>query len=316
MEIKDILEIEKLVELGEHSNAQEFTESILLKKNSLEEIKLLTIKLLQIYKLQLKFKEVLFLIESWDKDHGFSDEDKEFALILVSTHIKISILSKSTNNIFYENLRSNESLWTLVKKEYSHLLKKLVSEDSKIKLIVTEDKSTVSVKAETSNEESLKIATQLSEDKLFLIIDPENAKNKILKLDVCNSLELNSKNNSPISNSILLNKTSKFTALDKINFEVVDNNSNLEVITIKEPLIIKKEKNWDQILKEEEIKDLKDKNYDCDPAMHFFKEIYKNSSDENRRAMMKSYQESGGKALSTNWKEASDRDYAKEFKDK
>lgn len=35
----------------------------------------------------------------------------------------------------------------------------------------------------------------------------------------------------------------------------------------------------------------------------FFKQIYANADDDTRKAMMKSYQESGGTALSTNWEE-------------
>lgn len=37
----------------------------------------------------------------------------------------------------------------------------------------------------------------------------------------------------------------------------------------------------------------------------FFKKLYADADDETRRAMMKSYQESGGTALSTNWGEVS-----------
>lgn len=39
--------------------------------------------------------------------------------------------------------------------------------------------------------------------------------------------------------------------------------------------------------------------------MGFFKQIYANASDEMKRAMMKSYTESGGTALSTSWKDVS-----------
>ncbi|PWN32339.1 SGS-domain-containing protein [Meira miltonrushii] len=35
----------------------------------------------------------------------------------------------------------------------------------------------------------------------------------------------------------------------------------------------------------------------------FFKQLYANADDDTRKAMMKSYQESGGTALSTNWEE-------------
>lgn len=37
----------------------------------------------------------------------------------------------------------------------------------------------------------------------------------------------------------------------------------------------------------------------------FFKKLYADADDDTRRAMMKSYQESGGTALSTNWQDVS-----------
>ncbi|KAL1617131.1 Cochaperone protein [Neofusicoccum ribis] len=42
-----------------------------------------------------------------------------------------------------------------------------------------------------------------------------------------------------------------------------------------------------------------------DPANAFFRKLYKNADPDTRRAMMKSYQESNGTALSTNWSEVS-----------
>ena len=42
-----------------------------------------------------------------------------------------------------------------------------------------------------------------------------------------------------------------------------------------------------------------------DPVNAFFKKLYKDATPETRRAMMKSYQESNGTALSTNWAEVS-----------
>jgi len=42
-----------------------------------------------------------------------------------------------------------------------------------------------------------------------------------------------------------------------------------------------------------------------DEANHFFKKLFKGSSPEVQRAMMKSYTESNGTALSTNWEEVS-----------
>lgn len=42
-----------------------------------------------------------------------------------------------------------------------------------------------------------------------------------------------------------------------------------------------------------------------DPANAFFKKLYSGADPDTRRAMMKSYQESNGTALSTNWSEVS-----------
>jgi suppressor of G2 allele of SKP1 len=58
----------------------------------------------------------------------------------------------------------------------------------------------------------------------------------------------------------------------------------------------KKKVNWDELVKNE-------KDDSEDPLNAVFKGIYGNGTDEQRRAMMKSYQESGGTVLSTNWED-------------
>ncbi|KAK6356833.1 hypothetical protein TWF718_001173 [Orbilia javanica] len=49
--------------------------------------------------------------------------------------------------------------------------------------------------------------------------------------------------------------------------------------------------------------DLNDDEFSSDPVNGFFKKLYKDADPDTRRAMMKSYVESNGTALSTNWNE-------------
>ena len=78
-------------------------------------------------------------------------------------------------------------------------------------------------------------------------------------------------------------------------------------------------KNWDAVAKDELQKvkkentkdnetpvasaDDDDLDEDGDPLQGFFKKLYKDASPDTRRAMMKSYVESNGTALSTNWED-------------
>ncbi|GMT19355.1 hypothetical protein PFISCL1PPCAC_10652, partial [Pristionchus fissidentatus] len=64
-------------------------------------------------------------------------------------------------------------------------------------------------------------------------------------------------------------------------------------------------KNWDRIEKEAE-KEEEEAELTGDAAVQrMFKKIYGDADDDVKKAMMKSYQESGGTVLSTNWSEIS-----------
>lgn len=54
-------------------------------------------------------------------------------------------------------------------------------------------------------------------------------------------------------------------------------------------------KNWDKLMGDEED------DKDGEDVDDFFKQLYKNADPDTKRAMMKSYQESNGTSLSTNW---------------
>lgn len=66
-------------------------------------------------------------------------------------------------------------------------------------------------------------------------------------------------------------------------------------------------KNWDSILKDE-IDEMEKKENEDDPNA-FFKSIFSQADPDTQRAMMKSYTESNGTALSTNWEETSKKKY-------
>ena len=91
----------------------------------------------------------------------------------------------------------------------------------------------------------------------------------------------------------------------------------------------RREKDWDKIIKsavkeitpdDEKDSDFYDDDIDApDPTTRFFRQVYKNATDDQRRAMMKSFQESGGTVLNGNWNEVcngrvepADRDRIKE----
>jgi len=60
------------------------------------------------------------------------------------------------------------------------------------------------------------------------------------------------------------------------------------------------QKDWDKV----EVPPDNDDKLDGDAALNkLFQDIYKGASDDQRRAMLKSFQESGGTVLSTNWDE-------------
>ncbi|XP_011162086.1 protein SGT1 homolog [Solenopsis invicta] len=71
----------------------------------------------------------------------------------------------------------------------------------------------------------------------------------------------------------------------------------------KYPSSCKKSKDWNQVEKEIAKEEASEEN-DSESAVNaLFQKIYGNGSDEVRRAMNKSFLESGGTVLSTNWEE-------------
>jgi suppressor of G2 allele of SKP1 len=88
------------------------------------------------------------------------------------------------------------------------------------------------------------------------------------------------------------NKGHKWTSLTRD-----DNGSS---VPLKGPAPMYK-KDWEAI-----SKTIEDEKKEGEQALtQLFQDIYKNGNDETRKAMMKSFTESGGTCLSTNWDEVS-----------
>ena len=71
-------------------------------------------------------------------------------------------------------------------------------------------------------------------------------------------------------------------------------------------------KDWDSIEKDIEQEEAKETPQGDDAMNKLFQQIYQGADEDTRRAMIKSYQTSGGTVLSTNWNEVQEKDYEKE----
>lgn len=65
-----------------------------------------------------------------------------------------------------------------------------------------------------------------------------------------------------------------------------------------------------------ELQEIEEQKKNTGNPDDLFKSIFSNADENTRRAMVKSYQTSGGTVLSTNWEEVKDADYEKEHQER
>jgi len=113
-------------------------------------------------------------------------------------------------------------------------------------------------------------------------------------------------------------KAAEWPSLEQASEEPVKRRENISEISgkvdpKKYPTSSTNKKDWEEmdvaVKKEEEAE-----KPEGDAALHkLFQNIYSGADEDTRRAMIKSYQTSGGTVLSTNWKEVAKSDYEKDI---
>jgi len=140
-------------------------------------------------------------------------------------------------------------------------------------------------------EQSLSANIKLSADNTYMLdlelagpVVPTESKSSIMNTKI----EISLKKAAPL----------KWPTLEKTeNSKVLHWDSH---VTPNAPPANQQKKNWDKIATEE----IGTEKLDGDEGLNkVFQDIYSNASEEQRRAMIKSFTESGGTVLSTNWQD-------------
>jgi len=150
-----------------------------------------------------------------------------------------------------------------------------------------------------------------------VILDYNNGEIKI-ELALVNEISIEESTKSTSARKIELKLKKKHDNVNWMSLEKSEGTQNIAQIAPVSgtsdiqplyPSSSKHPKNWDKIDKDIE-KEMANEKPEGEAALNsLFKDIYSRSDEATRRAMIKSYQTSGGTVLSTNWDEVAKKDY-------
>jgi suppressor of G2 allele of SKP1 len=101
----------------------------------------------------------------------------------------------------------------------------------------------------------------------------------------------------------------KLKKVEAVNWNWLEPPSDADLSRPSYPTSSKKKTDFNKLDKEAEQEIKKEKPQGEAAMQALFKEIYSNADEDTRRAMIKSFQTSGGTVLSTNWQEVAAKDY-------
>jgi suppressor of G2 allele of SKP1 len=215
-----------------------------------------------------------------------SSEDKGSKKIDAPADVPKPVIPTPANKIKHDWYQNNESVTITI-------LAKGVPKDT---TVVEFEKDSLSVAFPIQGSAS---DYNFSLDPLYASIDPAESKHRVLSTKV----EITLKKATPgvkwhnLEGDRVV-EADKDETTPSIPSHVLTGKTNQESTPVYPTSSKSGVKNWDKLV----VDDLDEKDeVEGDETSFFFKKLYKDASPEARRAMTKSYQESGGTVLSTDW---------------
>lgn len=190
-----------------------------------------------------------------------------------------------------------------------------VTNVGQLKIIYNWIQTATNITVDITSNHNLNVYEIKLSKKLIEFIDKKSNEVKY-KINLTNGI-IPEKSTSKITSSMKckLELVKEVENFNWVNLEVNNNDDSLnnpkdKVVHGYYPSSSKVKKDWSQLDKEIDEQEKEDATKDGNEGMwRLFRDIYAKGNEETRRAMIKSFQTSGGTVLSTNWNEVKDKDY-------